>query len=115
MTSLPFKVQVEPLFKLQRLQTATTASVFQQTVKPSSFKASHFLKGSLQTVRKSPSVMLRGPVLFGGDLKIVIHGKYARDAFGADARGVFISFVVDNAFQRDVSALHDDADGLLHS
>jgi hypothetical protein len=53
------------------------------------------------------------PVLFD-DLKIVIHGKCARDAFGADARGVFIAFVIDNSLQRDVSVLHDNADGLLY-
>ena len=60
------------------------------------------------------NVIFRGPVLFGGYLKIVMHGKYARDALGADARGVFICFVVDNSLQRDVSVLYDDADGLLY-
>src|SRR5260370_885209 len=43
--------------------------------------------------------------------QIVLHRKNVGNLVGAQARDIFISFVVHHALQRDVAILHDDMDG----
>src|SRR5580692_6365174 len=50
-----------------------------------------------------------------GYLKIVVDGKNAGDAVGADAGQIFVGCTVDNTLECDVAVLDDDADGLLHA
>ena len=47
--------------------------------------------------------------------RLLVTEKDAGDAVGADAGKILVAIVVDDAFQSDVAALHDDADRLLHA
>src|SRR5580704_9922854 len=49
------------------------------------------------------------------DAKVVGYRENSRDAVGTDSRKVFVTLVVDHAFEGDIAILHDDAYRLLHS
>jgi hypothetical protein len=51
----------------------------------------------------------------GDDLQIIGHRKDSGDAVGAEGDHVLVGFAVHDALQGNLTALHDDADRLLHA